>query len=193
MNIHRIISWDYFFGFSWVNVHRIFLIFCRWFKNGRKSRGDVSAQHPPSSRRVRGGVGSLPALGSRARVSVSALARHPAPAPHAPATRRPRGPAQPRNPRRPASRDLPPRARVRSACHLRFLRSVRAVDERGMGTTSSRPAPQHYPVPPVRSKETRARPRPNPREANPAAPALRSPANKKKDTHRRALSKKTWL
>ena len=66
-------------------------------------------------------MGSLPALGSRARVSVSALARHPAPAPHAPATRRPRGPAQPRNPRRPASRDLPPRARVRSACHLRSL------------------------------------------------------------------------
>ena len=135
-------------------------------------------------------MGSLPALGSRARVSVSALARHPAPAPHAPATRRPRGPAQPRNPRRPASRDLPPRARVRSACHLRFLRSVRAVDERGMGTTSSRPAPQHYPVPPVRSKETRARPRPNPREANPAAPALRSPANKKRHTSTRPLEKK---
>lgn len=42
-----------------------------------KIRGDVSAQDPPNSRRVRGGGGSLPALGSRARVSVSALARQP--------------------------------------------------------------------------------------------------------------------
>lgn len=53
-----IFFWDFFFGFSWLNFPRISSTATSpLFKNGRKSRGDVSAQHPPNSRRVRGGGG----------------------------------------------------------------------------------------------------------------------------------------
>ena len=155
-----------------------------------KIRGDVSAQDPPNSRRVRGGGGSLPALGSRARVSVSALARQPrarasrardtTPARiRAPSKPSRSPPARPRSQRVPSS-PLPPlgprRGRARDGDDV--IAPGSAALPRPAGTFEGRP---------------RARPRPNPRVANEPRGTARAPfaGNKKRHrSHRRALSKK---
>ena len=72
------------FGFSWVNFHRIFLMSCQWFKNGRKSRGDVSAQHPPElSKGPRRGWARSGTRESRARQRLGPRASPRARAPRA--------------------------------------------------------------------------------------------------------------